>query len=293
MSSLLIILWNYRHLLAKDTSQDLSESFPNLNSLFLYITQHDDLTHLALPPLSNLYLELSGDPLVRHPRLPTTVEDSLVELTLLGVRWEEAKRIMNRCSNLNILRCLHNPSTLQSVLNGQENNDFVTPKYPAGLLDLVVETPWPEDEGGTSSFSNRDLLTLTNSSCCERLKLLAVSSGALVATNAFDDAVFMRCVTRLAALEVLVLDAGDHPSATGRLELGLTSVIALFRSCPRLSVLGDLRAWTNIDYFNPNSVAYRRRDGSKYDQLVNGVRSRNWDINLDAKFSDLKSDWEK
>ena len=61
----------------------------------------------------------------------------------------------------------------------------------------------------------------------------------------------------------------SNSAVNAPLKLGLESVHLLLDACPRLTLLGNLRTWAGIDYFNPESEKYFR-DESDFSELKTG-----------------------
>ena len=66
------------------------------------------------------------------------------------------------------------------------------------------------------------------------------------------------------------------------MNLGLQSVLYLIDHCPNLTILGNLRSWKNIDYYNINSSHFYRAE-SELSRLKEKITSENWDLDLDVE----------
>ena len=77
---------------------------------------------------------------------------------------------------------------------------------------------------------------------------------------------------------MLVLDN----SSTEHMLLGLNTVILLLERCPKLTVLGNLKTWRKIDFYNPQSELYFKSE-SGFCKLRKDATVNNWDINFDVE----------
>jgi hypothetical protein len=70
------------------------------------------------------------------------------------------------------------------------------------------------------------------------------------------------------------------------LPLGMPTVRYFVDQFPNLTILGNLRTWRSIDYFDPNSAAYFRSE-SELSRLKLEAKRRNWDIDFDLEHLDF------
>ena len=64
--------------------------------------------------------------------------------------------------------------------------------------------------------------------------------------------------------------------------LGLHSVYWLIDNSPNLTILGNLRSWRSIDYYNSNSSNFYRSE-SDLSQLKHKIMAQNWDLDLEME----------
>ena len=69
-------------------------------------------------------------------------------------------------------------------------------------------------------------------------------------------------------------------------KIGMHTVHSLIESCPRLTGIGNLRTWRNIDYFNPEHPNYYNSEISDLGRLKKSVIKSNWDLDLDVESLD-------
>ena len=81
------------------------------------------------------------------------------------------------------------------------------------------------------------------------------------------------------SMEMLIVHNVD---SSNEMLLGLQSVIWLIEQSPNLTILGNLRSWRNIDYYNPNSSNFYRSE-SQLSQLKEKIVTKNWDLDLDME----------
>ena len=86
----------------------------------------------------------------------------------------------------------------------------------------------------------------------------------------------------LASLEVLVISN----TSTESMDLGLDTVLLFLDKCPQLVGLGNLKTWSKIDYFDPESGLHYSKE-SEYFQLRQAATKSNWEIDFDLENSDL------
>ena len=65
--------------------------------------------------------------------------------------------------------------------------------------------------------------------------------------------------------------------------LGIETVHKLLESCPRLTGLGNLRTWRDIDYYKTDHPNYFRSDTSALGKLKRKAIDNNWDLDLDME----------
>ena len=53
--------------------------------------------------------------------------------------------------------------------------------------------------------------------------------------------------------------------------------------CPRLTGLGNLRTWRNIDYYNAEDENFYNSDTSELSQLKKKIVKMNWDIDIELE----------
>merc|ERR1712126_754920 len=85
---------------------------------------------------------------------------------------------------------------------------------------------------------------------CSRLRI--VQYIAPIDWVIHQDLIDLFSTNPLPFLEMLVLTNTSHQP----MDLGLASVMLCLSQCPRLTVLGDLRTWRKIDYYDPESDFY-------------------------------------
>ena len=84
-------------------------------------------------------------------------------------------------------------------------------------------------------------------------------------------------------LEMLVL---SNTSTEAKMGLDLRAMKSILEACPRLTVLGNLRTWSKIDYFDDESVNYFRSE-SEFCELKREAVRKNWDIDFDLENIDF------
>ena len=70
------------------------------------------------------------------------------------------------------------------------------------------------------------------------------------------------------------------------MSLGMETVHKLLESCPRLTVLGNLRTWRDIDYYKIGHANYFRLDTSELGKVKKKAIENNWDLDLDMEHLD-------
>ena len=65
--------------------------------------------------------------------------------------------------------------------------------------------------------------------------------------------------------------------------LGMDTVYSLIESCPRLTGIGNLRTWQNIDYYNAEDENYYNSDVSELAQFKKKSATMNWDLDMDLE----------
>ena len=75
-------------------------------------------------------------------------------------------------------------------------------------------------------------------------------------------------------------------TSDSQMNLGMESVRYFVDHFPNLTVLGNLRTWRLIDYFDSNSVNYFRSE-SELSQLKERARKKNWDIDFELENLDF------
>ena len=78
---------------------------------------------------------------------------------------------------------------------------------------------------------------------------------------------------------MLVLNNTDSDNS---MQLGMKTVQLLIDLCPCLTVLGNLRTWHDIDYFNEESENYFKLE-SELSKFKQEAIKKNWDIDLDLE----------
>ena len=69
----------------------------------------------------------------------------------------------------------------------------------------------------------------------------------------------------------------------GRMQLGMNTVNSLIHHCPQLMGLGNLRTWSDIDYYQEGNCNYYRSDTSELGQLKQKAVKVNWDLDLEME----------
>ncbi len=69
---------------------------------------------------------------------------------------------------------------------------------------------------------------------------------------------------------------------TEPMPLGMDTVNWFLEQCPNLVILGNLRSWSRIDYYNPESQNYYRSE-SQLSKLKSEAVAKNWDIDFDLE----------
>ena len=74
----------------------------------------------------------------------------------------------------------------------------------------------------------------------------------------------------------------QNVDSSNNMNLGLKSVLWLVDQCANLTILGNLRTWHQIDYYNSESPHFYRSE-SQLSQLKKQIISRNWDLDLEVE----------
>ena len=83
------------------------------------------------------------------------------------------------------------------------------------------------------------------------------------------------------------MNPGNNNRETEQTSLGIETVYSLIENCPRLTTLGNLRTWRNIDYYNPSDANYYKSDESSLGKLKEQSMRSNWDLDLDVENLDF------
>ena len=65
--------------------------------------------------------------------------------------------------------------------------------------------------------------------------------------------------------------------------IGMDTVYSLVESCPRLTGIGNLRTWKNIDYYNAEDENYYNSDASELAKFKKKSANMNWDLDIDLE----------
>ena len=79
------------------------------------------------------------------------------------------------------------------------------------------------------------------------------------------------------------LNPGNNDRQAGQKPIGIETVNSLIENCPRLTGLGNLRTWRNIDYYNPSDPNYYKSEESNLGKLKEQIKNMNWDLDLDLE----------
>ena len=82
----------------------------------------------------------------------------------------------------------------------------------------------------------------------------------------------------LTELEMVVLSN----TSTEPMHLGMPTLLLFLEKCPNLSVLGNLKTWRRIDFYDPDSELYFKSE-SEFSKLKKVAVKSNWDISLDVE----------
>ena len=63
----------------------------------------------------------------------------------------------------------------------------------------------------------------------------------------------------------------------------MDTVYSLVESCPRLTGIGNLRTWKNIDYYNAEDENYYNSDSSELAKFKKKSANMNWDLDIDLE----------
>ena len=74
----------------------------------------------------------------------------------------------------------------------------------------------------------------------------------------------------------------DNVELTEPMPLSISSVRWLIDQCPKLTVLGNLRTWSDIDYYDNHSPHFYRSE-SQLSQLKKEIVANNWDLDLEME----------
>ena len=75
----------------------------------------------------------------------------------------------------------------------------------------------------------------------------------------------------------------SNTSTDDPMELGMDTLNHLIDTCPRLCCVGNLRTWSRIDYYDPNSDNYFKSEESNLGNLKRRAVEKNWDLDLDSE----------
>ena len=84
------------------------------------------------------------------------------------------------------------------------------------------------------------------------------------------------------SLEMLIISN----TSDSQMNLGMDTINFFLNDFPNLTVLGNLRTWRLIDYFDSNSVNYFRSE-SELSQLKESARKKSWDIDFELENLDF------
>ena len=82
----------------------------------------------------------------------------------------------------------------------------------------------------------------------------------------------------LTELEMVVLSN----TSTEPMHLGMPTLLLFLEKCPNLSVLGNLKTWRRIDFYDPDSELYFKSE-SEFCKLKKLAVKNNWDIDFDME----------
>ena len=74
----------------------------------------------------------------------------------------------------------------------------------------------------------------------------------------------------------------DNVDSTNNMFLSMKSVKWMIENAPKLTMLGNLRSWCGIDYFDSNSPYFFKSE-SELSKLKKEITSKNWDLDLDIE----------
>ena len=74
----------------------------------------------------------------------------------------------------------------------------------------------------------------------------------------------------------------DNVEPADPMRLTMDSVRWFLDRCPDLVILGNLRTWAGIDYYDPASPLFYRSE-SELSKLKAEAVANNWDLDLDAE----------
>ena len=63
----------------------------------------------------------------------------------------------------------------------------------------------------------------------------------------------------------------------------MNTVYNLIECCPRLTGLGNLRTWHNIDHYNAGDENFYNSETSELSQFKKKIAKMNWDIDIDLE----------
>ena len=93
------------------------------------------------------------------------------------------------------------------------------------------------------------------------------------------DGPLLRSIFILFSLEMVILDNVD---STNNMPLSIQSVKWMVQHAPKLIMLGNLRSWCGIDYFDSNSPYFYKSE-SELSRLKKEIIDKNWDVDLDIE----------
>ena len=94
------------------------------------------------------------------------------------------------------------------------------------------------------------------------------------------------------SLEMLIISNtktnGSNPQdEEDGMRLGLEIVDYLLDKCPGISVIGNLKTWAKVDYYDPSNENYYRSKESGLGKLKQQAMDENWDLDLDLENLDF------
>ena len=76
-------------------------------------------------------------------------------------------------------------------------------------------------------------------------------------------------------------------TASEKMEIGMPTLMYIIDNCPKISCIGNLKTWSEIDYYDAQSNFYYKSTESELGKLKAKSLASNWDLDLDLENLDF------